>query len=85
MLVGSNQPGSSHVEFMVLQPPQFGSRIGACLRNVRSPNFYLAAKSEHRTTKAIELTFLGTRGEIKVRSRRHQRHSTRRRSSTETL
>ena len=26
-------------------------------------------------TEAIELTFLGTRGEIKVRSRRHQRHS----------
>src|SRR6516165_8514878 len=24
---------------------------------------------------AIELTFLGTRGEIKIRSRRHQRHS----------
>lgn len=30
----------------------------------------MAAKNE-----AVELTFLGTRGEIKVRSRRHQRHS----------
>jgi phosphoribosyl 1,2-cyclic phosphodiesterase len=35
---------------------------------------YLATKVSSRT-EAIELTFLGTRGEIKVRSRRHQRHS----------
>jgi len=25
--------------------------------------------------RAIELTFLGTRGELKIRSRRHRRHS----------
>ena len=30
----------------------------------------MAAKNE-----VVELTFLGTRGEIKVRSHRHQRHS----------
>jgi phosphoribosyl 1,2-cyclic phosphodiesterase len=35
---------------------------------------YLATKVGSRT-EAIELTFLGTRGEIKVRSRRHRRHS----------
>ena len=34
----------------------------------------MTTKARSRTA-AIELTFLGTRGEIKVRSRRHQRHS----------
>jgi len=27
------------------------------------------------TIEIMQLTFLGTRGEIKIRSRRHQRHS----------
>ena len=38
------------------------------------PKFHLAAKVAAKTD-VLELKFLGTRGEIEVHSRRHQRHS----------
>ena len=43
-------------------------------RSYAQPKFYLAANVAAKND-AVELTFLGTRGEIKVRSRRHRRHS----------